>query len=501
METIPQQGLYTVEQVRELDRRAISAEGIDGYALMCRAGEAAFRRLRFFWPGGSGRLLVLTGPGNNGGDGYVIARLAREAGLPVTLMSAVDGEALRGDAARARADWLACGGEEGVFEGALPADAGLIVDALLGTGLSRPPEGRIAEFISLANAHPAPVFAVDCPSGLDADKGTIPGDCIRAAHTATFIGQKRGLFTARARAVTGRVHFERLGVADAVYQGMNPAAFLIDRRQVSRNLPDRAPTAHKGLHGHVAIVGGDHGMGGATIMAAEAALRGGAGRVSLLTRPSHVAAALTRLPEVLVRGVRRSGQARAVLAAADVVVIGPGLGQARWGRRLLAEALASGRPLVVDADGLNLLASESPVLPAACVLTPHPGEAGRLLGLSVPDLEQDRFDAMERLLARFDTAVVLKGAGTLVGAPDWPIHVCDAGNGGMAVAGMGDVLAGLIGALMAQGLPAREAATAGVWLHAAAGDLAVREQGPRGLRPTDLFPAILRLSNPPEARQ
>lgn len=499
MTRIPEQALYTTDQVRELDRLAIEEAGIGGYPLMCRAGEAAFRRLRFFWPG-SGRLTVLTGPGNNGGDGFVIARLAREAGFEVTVVAAVPGEKLAGNAARAREDWLAAGGEEQYFDGSLPADTGYIVDALLGTGLSRPPEGRIGEMVDLANGHAAPVFAVDCPTGLDTDAGQIPGRAIRAAHTATFIGRKQGLYTGRARDVTGRIHFERLGVPDAVYQGMTPSAFLVDRNEVSALLPARRPTAHKGRHGHVVVVGGDRGMGGAPIMAAEAALRAGAGRVSLVTRPEHVAPALTRAPEILACGVTGAGRrARAVIRQADIIVLGPGLGQSRWGRGLWRLCLDSGRSLVLDADGLNLLARRPLSLPPGSVITPHPGEAGRLLGTDVATLESDRFDTAHALAERFHAAAVLKGAGSLIAAPGWPLRVCDAGNPGMAVAGMGDLLSGIIGALRAQGLGAEEAAAAGVWLHASSGDLAAREQGERGLQPGDLLPALRRLVNPPGA--
>jgi len=501
MTQVPEQALYTAAQVRELDRLAIEEAGIGGYPLMCRAGEAAFQRLRFFWPGGSGRLVVLTGPGNNGGDGYVIARLALEAGIDVTVIPATDPQSLKGDAARARADWRAAGGEETGFEARLPGDTGLIVDALLGTGLTRAPEGRIAELIELANSHPAPVFAVDCPTGLDADDGQILGLAMQAAHTSTFVGRKRGLYTGQARAVTGRIHFERLRVPDAVYQGMTPSAFLIDRREVADMLPPRQPTAHKGQHGHVMLIGGDHGMGGAILLAAESALRGGAGRVSLLTRPDHVAAALSRAPALLVRGIRRPGQARRAMAEADVIVLGPGLGQSRWGRGLWRLALDSGKALVLDADALNLCARHGRRPPPGSVMTPHPGEAARLMGCGIAALEQKRFEHARALADQWQSTVILKGAGSLVSAPDWPLRLCDIGNAGMAVAGMGDVLAGLVGALRAQGLDAREAATAAVWLHAAAGDLAARELGPRGLQAMDLMAPIMRLANPPEARR
>ncbi|MEA5446256.1 NAD(P)H-hydrate dehydratase [Gammaproteobacteria bacterium AB-CW1] len=501
MTRIPEQALYTAAQVRELDRRAIEDAGIGGYPLMCRAGEAAFRRLRFFWPGGSGRLLVLTGPGNNGGDGYVIARLALEAELPVTLVSAVDSDRLGGDAARARDDWLRAGGEISNFQEQLPGDTGLIVDALLGTGLARPPEGQIATLVNLANAHPAPVFAVDCPTGLDADTGQLLGDVVRASHTSTFVGRKRGLHTGQARAVCGRVHFERLDIPDAVYQGMTPTAFLIERQAVAACLRPRSPVAHKGRHGHVVVLGGDHGMGGAGIMAAEAALRAGAGRVSLLTRTEHVSAALARAPSLLVQGIRRPAQARATLATADVLVVGPGLGQGAWGRRLWRLALDSGRPLVLDADGLNLLARDGRRPPAGSILTPHPGEAGRLLSQSPAELEADRFAAVTALAERYQATVVLKGAGSLIAEPQGVTHVCDAGNAGMAVAGMGDILAGIAGGLRAQGLPEGEAAWVATWLHATAGDLAAREQGQRGLQAPDLLPAVQRLVNPAGERR
>jgi len=502
---IPEQALYTTDQVRALDQRAIEATGIESYALMCRAGEAAFHRLRFFWPGGSGRLLVLTGPGNNGGDGYVIARLAKQAELPLALISATDPQRLKGDAARARDDWLAAGGQIQSLQDGFPPDTGMIVDALLGTGLSRAPEGVIAELIDRANAHPAPVFAVDCPSGLEGDSGMAPGTVIRASHTSTFIGHKRGLFTGHARAVTGRVHFERLSVPDGVYQGMTPDAFLIARREVAEGLPKRQPTAHKGHHGHVLVLGGDHGMGGAAILAAEAAQRGGAGRVSLFTRPEHLGPALARAPGLLVADANNRSALRAALVAADVIVVGPGLGQARWGRRLWRAALESGKPLILDADALNLLAKNQPSLTTSAVrdwvLTPHPGEAGRLLGRQVAQLEGDRFAALDALVDQYHATVVLKGAGTLVASPGQPRRLCDAGNPGMAVAGMGDVLAGLLAALRAQGMPAIEAATAAVWLHASAGDLAAREFGQRGLQPQELLAPIRRLANPHEGRR
>ncbi len=500
MTRIPEQALYTADQVRELDRRAIEETEITGYELMCRAGAAAWRRLRSLWTG-TGSVVVLAGPGNNGGDGYVIARLAREMGIPAVVIPGVDGERLRGDAARAREDWLAAGGEEYPQAGALPSDTGVIVDALLGIGLSRPPEGRIAELIRLANAHPAACFAVDCPTGLDVDSGTVPGEAIRAENTVSFIGLKRGLFTGAGVDVTGRVHFERLEVPSAVYRGIEPSALLVDRSEVSQLLPPRRPSAHKGEHGRVIVLGGDHGLGGAPLMAAEAAARSGAGAVIPVLRRRHIGPALARAPWLMPRTPGSSRQLAALLAGADAVVVGPGLGQSRWGRRLWRLARDSGRPLVADADALNLLAREpARGLPDGSVITPHPGEAARLLGRDVTSIQGDRFLAAAELGAGNGAVAVLKGAGSVVAAPGEAIRVIAAGNPGMGVAGMGDVLAGIIGGLLAQGIPANQAASAGAWLHAAAGDMSAREQGERGLQPTDLFGPLIRLVNPPGAR-
>lgn len=497
MNNIPEQALYTAEQVRELDRRAIEESGEGGYALMCRAGAAAYRRLRSLWTG-TGRMVVLTGPGNNGGDGYVMARLAREAGLPAVVLPAVDGEKLKGDAARARADWLACGGEEFPAAAGLPSDTGVIVDALLGTGLTRPPEGRIAELVSMANAHPAACFAVDVPTGLDADTGMLLGKALAAENTVTFIGRKRGLFTGMAGEVTGRVHFERLEVPELVYRGLEPSAFLMGRAEVSGWLQPRKASAHKGQHGRVVLLGGDHSMGGAILLAAEAAARAGAGQVLAVTRREHHAAMLARAPWLMPQEPRGTAALRRLLRSADAVVIGPGLGRGRWGKSLWRQVRSLKLPMVADADALNLLAdSRYPELPHGAVITPHPGEAARLLESDIQDIQSDRFAGCEALCARTGAVSVLKGAGSLVAAPGRPLRVCDAGNPGMGVAGMGDVLAGIIGSLVAQGLPPADAAATGTWLHATAGDMAAREFGQRGLQPGDLMSPLMRLVNPP----
>ena len=256
-------------------------------------------------------------------------------------------------------------------------------------------------------------------------------------------------------------------------------------------LAARSPAAHKGQFGHVLVIGGDHGFGGASLLSAESALRSGAGLVSLATRSEHVPAALARLPEVMARGVHSANQLMALLEKVSVIVIGPGLGDMAWGKSLLSVAANARHPQVWDADALNLLAAGHVALPADCVITPHPGEAARLMGISTAEVQADRLKVARALSQKFNAVTVLKGAGSLIASPDGRVARCDQGHPAMASAGLGDVLAGLIGALLAQGLPAFEAASLAVWLHVTAGD----RQGSfgRGLAASDLIPAIRQL--------
>jgi NAD(P)H-hydrate epimerase len=261
-------------------------------------------------------------------------------------------------------------------------------------------------------------------------------------------------------------------------------------------LHPRARDSHKGRHGRVLCVGGDHGSGGAILLCAQAAARSGAGWTQVATRAVHVTALLARLPEAMGDAVDDGAALSLRLGRADVIAIGPGLGQGEWGRDLLATALEAGKPLVLDADALNLLALRPRPLPASTILTPHPGEAARLLDISTTEVQGDRFHAARALCERHGCVIVLKGAGTIIAAPGRIPRVIDAGNPGMAVAGMGDVLTGVIAALSAQGLAAFDAASCGALLHAAAGDAAARDGGQRGLLPTDLMHWLRRLANP-----
>ena len=486
--------LYTAQQVRELDRRAIDGFGIPGAELMQRAGAAAFARLRERWPT-AGRLCVLVGTGNNGGDGFVLARLAREAGLAVRVLQLGDRARIRGDAHLHAQRWLEIGGEWEDFE-ALPRDCDVIVDAMLGTGLERELKGDYRRAVEAVNAQPTPVLAIDIPTGLDADRGVSLGAAVLADLAISFIGLKRGMFTADAVDCCGEVYFDALEVPAAVYASQALSARRVDWAQQATRLNPRRRSAHKGHFGHVLVVGGDHGFGGAARLAGEAAARTGAGLVSVATRKRHVAALLVARPELMVHAAKPK-VIESLLERAGVLVLGPGLGTGKWGRRLFEKAMAASRPLVLDADGLNLLAGLSGVRRADWVLTPHPGEAARLLGSCVAEVQADRFAAVEALQRRYGGVIVLKGPGTLVlGAGRRPPAICSDGNPGMASGGMGDVLSGVIAAFMAQGRPLDEAAELGVCLHAAAADRAAGVEGERGLLGTDLMPQLRRLGNP-----
>ncbi len=496
MQVLPEE-LYRPEQVRRLDRLAMERYGLPGEELMERAGRAVFEAARRRWP--DARLwTVVAGPGNNGGDGLVVARLAHQARLRVKLHLVGDPSRLQGEALHHYRKLREAGLREEP-ERVPPAGqrVELAVDALFGTGLARAPEGEAARAVAWLNGCGAPVVAVDLPSGLDGDTGRALGEAVRAALTVSFVGLKRGLLTGQAPDHVGELRFDALGVPAEAYAQVPPAARRLHGALLPRWLPRRPRTAHKGRFGHVLVVGGAPGMVGAACLAGEAAARAGAGLVSLAVHPAQAAGLAARRPELMVHPVSGAGELEPLLARATVVAAGPGLGQGPWGRELLARVLEAGLPLVLDADALNLLAQE-PQRRRDWVLTPHPGEAARLLGLEGPEAVQaDRFAAVEALADRYGGTVVLKGAGSLVHEASAGTWVCGAGNPGMASGGMGDLLTGLVAGLLAQGLEPWPAAAAAVWVHARAGDLAAAEGGERGLLASDLLPRLRPLLNPP----
>ncbi len=472
--------LYSTAQIRAIEQAAFAGV-IASDALMQEAGTAAFAVLRESWPEAR-RLLILCGTGNNGGDGYVIARLAKEAGLDVTLI-ALDAPKTADALAMASAARQA-GVTPQPWSGVLP-DTDVIVDALLGIGLNSPLRGPVAEMVAAVNRSGLPVLAVDLPTGIDADTGAVWGDAISANITVTFLGDKPGLLTGEGASHAGRRIVKSLRLPASCYPEQPLGRCLSD---ADLRFPARTRNSHKGDFGHVLVIGGDQGMGGAGIMAAEAALRAGAGRVTLATHPDHVAAMLARCPAVMVRGIHHPAELEPLLVQASVIIVGPGLGRHSWGQRLWQAVQSVPVPQIVDADGLYWLAQSAPSPRADRILTPHPGEAATLLGEKTADVQRDRIAAIRRLAARFGGIPVLKGAGTLLASGD-ALALCPFGNPGMATAGMGDVLAGVTGGLVAQFGANFETVSRAVLAHALAGDKAAVE-GQRGLMATDLLPWV-----------
>ncbi len=491
--------LYTCEQTRELDSLAISQAEIPGIVLMKRAGRSAFEQLLNKWPSVT-YIAVFCGAGNNGGDGYILAGLAAQKYIAVDLYSTVDPSTLSGDAQKAKEFALAQGvdiqtleGVEGCDRITLPDCPGVvIVDGLVGTGFRGELKASLSTVTKAINASGLPVLALDIPSGLEGDSGAADPNAVNADLTMTFVGMKQGLLTGRGPALCGELCYDNLGIPESIFEQVPATTQRISEVTAFVN---RQADAHKTDFGHVLIIGGELGMGGAVMLAAEAALRSGAGLVTVATRPDHVPAVLARLPEVMVKGVESGVELEPLITRADVVVVGPGLGQTSWSQQLAYFALQSDLPKVVDADALNLLATQDwgALDMSRCVMTPHPGEAARLLSCSTSEIQANRFDALARIQEKHRSVALLKGAGTLVndGQQTWLANV---GNPGMAVAGMGDVLSGVIGALIAQGQHLGEASVNAVCAHGLAGDLAAQD-GIVGLKATDVMPYLRRVLN------
>jgi len=481
--------IYLSSQVRELDRTAIEEFNIPSFTLMQRAAEAAFSEIQQTWPNAN-HIIVLAGTGNNGGDGYVIASLALAANVNTKVIQVGDHTKLQGDAKKAHDMFIDNGGLCVAFDEKEFTKCDVMIDALLGTGLTRPVKGDYATAIELANQHSALILSVDIPSGLNADNGCPLGVVIQADTTVTFVGMKLGLFTAAGREYSGKIIFNHLQIPKEVYQPMSATCQSIQISDLQSVLGKRNADAHKGDFGHVLVVGGNTGMAGSVMLAAEAAARTGSGLVSVATLPQHAMAALQSCREIMVHGVNSVKELNPLLKQATVVAIGPGLGQDAWAKELFSRILEFDIPMVVDADALNLLAGE-PMRKKSWVLTPHPGEAARLLKSSTKEVQENRLQSVQALRKQYGGIVVLKGSGTLVAAEN-DISICTAGNPGMATGGMGDVLTGIIAGLIAQGLGAYDAARFGVQLHAQSADLAA-EDGMRSMLASDLFVPLRQL--------
>lgn len=493
MQHLPNQ-LYTAEQTRELDRITSTQHGISGATLMTRAGGAAVEAIRSFWPQAK-HILIICGSGNNGGDGYEVARQALEKNYLVTVIEIGNVDKMSPETLAARQAFLATGAELQPFNSTLP-ETDVIVDALFGTGVDRDVTGRYADVIEVINnTENTPVFSLDIPSGIHANSGKALGIAVKASATISFIGLNIGLFNGDAPNYVGKLCFDDLNVPNAVFEEISSAVRRLDfNPDLASFLAPRQRTAHKGFYGHLLIIGGDIGMSGAPRIASEAGARVGAGLISIATRYSHSAMLNLTRPEIMSHGVEEISEIEPLSQAATVITIGPGLGQAQWGQLLLNQAIETQKPLVVDADALNLL-SQHPQRKDHWVLTPHPGEAGRLLGCSAKEIQANRLDAVRELHQRYGGVIVLKGVGTLIYDGRGPIYLSDYGNPGMASGGMGDALAGIIGGLIAQQFSLIDAACIGVSMHGMAADKAAEQDGERGMLAMDLMPHLRHLAN------
>lgn len=485
--------LYTSEQVRELDRTAIEEHEIPGSTLMARAGDATFKILTEKWPKAK-RIAVICGVGNNAGDGFVVARLVASLQTQVTVFLLGDPEHIKGDALDAYQSLQGTNVTIRDYKKNDDKKFDVIVDAIFGTGLTREVTGVFKDAITSINESNKPILSIDLPSGLNANTGTIWGSAVKATITVSFIGLKQGLFTAEGPEHAGEVHFSDLKVPDSVYKSVPVFCERLDFEKLKKTLPRRERDEHKGQCGHTLVIGGNIGMAGAAQLACEAALRVGSGLVSLVTQPEHASLVTAVQPEIMSMGVKGAVSDLAKkISEATVIAIGPGLGQTKWSKRLFESALNSKLPLVIDADGLNLLA-KAPQKRNNWILTPHPGEAARLLNTKTTEINQDRFTAIRAIQKKYSGVVILKGCGSLVCDGGKVVGLCDLGNPGMATGGMGDTLTGVIAALVAQGLTLSDAAKLGTCLHAAAGDLAAKN-GERGLIASDLMDNLRKLVN------
>lgn len=492
MSTIPT-NIYLSKQVAELDHIAIEELHVPGLTLMKRAGAATFLLMQQTWPK-LNKIIILAGTGNNGGDGYVTANLALANNLSVIVIQVGDHSKLKGDAKTAYDEYVQNGGNCKPFNQIYLPACDVIIDALLGTGLSRSVKHPFDIAIELANKHKAPVLSVDIASGLDSDYGIPLGNAVLADVTITFVGMKLGILTAAGRKHSGKVYFDNLQIPKEAYSKVSPVCKNIKISEFYKCLGNRDADAHKGNYGHVLVVGGNQGMAGSVMLSAEAAARTGSGLVSVATVKQHARLAINTCKEIMVHGVDSVCELLPLLGSATIIAAGPGLGQDSWAKNILVKILETELPVVMDADALNMLANE-PMKKNTWVLTPHPGEAARLLNVATKEIQHNRLEAVETIQKKYGGVCVLKGSGTLVASKN-EISICTAGNPGMASGGMGDVLTGIIAGLWGQGLSSYNAACFGVELHAKSAEIASAD-GMRGMLASDLFAPLRKLVNEP----
>jgi hydroxyethylthiazole kinase-like uncharacterized protein yjeF len=497
--------IVSSEQVRSIEPMAAQLAGCSLFELMQRAGEAAFQVLIQQWPKAH-NIIVVAGNGNNAGDGYVLAKRAKQQGINVAVVCQQPNRELKGDAKQAQSQWLDAGGETLKFADQDYAQFDVLVDALLGTGVSGEVKPDFQAIIQQINQTDVPVLSIDLPSGMNADTGQAQPICIKANVTVTFVATKPGLVSGIGKEYCGKLTFADLAVGTEFFSIAQNKAQLVDWSML-QPLKARPEHGNKGFFGKLLCIGGNQGMAGAIRLSAESALRSGVGLVKVYCHESSSLAISAGRPEIMLT----HKELEVALGWCNCVVIGPGLGQDDWAHqqfsRLMVCLKQHPKPLVIDADGLNLLAAMTDdagmqntlaQLPAL-ILTPHPGEASRLLNCNIATIENDRYLASKNIAQKYNSTCVLKGAGTIIQADgkhqEPQCWVCKGGNPGMATAGMGDLLTGIIGAFLAQKFTSQKAAVYAVCTHAEAGDRVAIQYGQRGMIASDLLQPLRAIVN------
>ena len=494
--SIAEQYIYDPSTVAEVDDRAIHEFSMPGIELMEKAAAYAFQCSQECFPN-IDSIQIFCGSGNNAGDAYLFGCYAIDHGITTSVIYLSNPKTLKGDAYSAYQRYKAKEGKLIQWNENININCDLIIDGIFGIGINRPVKGIFLKAIELINQNSTPVLSLDIPSGLSGETGKIMGSSVRADLTITFVGKKIGLYINDGAKVNKKIKFSNLDIPEVCFEKARPILEEINASHISQILRQRKKDSHKGNFGHVLVVGGNHGMGGAVRITAEAALRTGAGLVSVITRSENAQTILKIRPEIMAHALESDHKNLPhIIDSVDVIAIGPGLGQDQWAKGLYDAVLESNKPLILDADALNILA-QNPQQKEDWVLTPHPGEAARLLACSNSEIQSDRLKSLKKLCDAFGGVVLLKGQNTLIGRKENTPYMISAGNPGMSTAGMGDLLTGIISALYAQfrDQDLQLLTSVSALIHSTAGDRAARS-GERGIIATDLFVELKDLLNP-----
>lgn len=485
--------LFQVIDIKQIAQRAIKEQSLTTTILMGRAAQAAFDSIAHYYPK-SENFAVFCGAGSNGADGLYFAAIAALAGKSVRCFCTANIENLNEKQQKADAMAKEAGVSFISASQVITEDTDIIIDALMGLGCQGELSEDMQAIVELINNADLPVVSLDIPTGLNANTGAAAESSVIADLTISFIAPKIGCYMFRGPRLCGKLITHHLGIELHIIEEQDPVATLLSEKFIRQCLPKRKKEAHKGDYGHVLVIGGDYGMGGAVRMAAEAAMRTGAGSVTVATRPEHLNVVSGARPEIMCYEVRSGEDLEPLIAKSKVIVLGPGLGRTDWAKSLFDTVVQSDVPKILDADALRLL-SDNPLKRDDWILTPHPGEAADLIRHSCPDIQGHRLESVREIQMLYGGVAILKGHGTLVNDGKG-VRLCHAGNPGMATAGMGDILSGVLGGLVAQGLTLPQSAGVGVLVHARSADMAVQEMGERGLLATDLLPYLRVLVNP-----